>query len=61
MNAYDERSRAKRLMRHYITMLMRAQGLAVDSDITSELDELVDCMIDAAMKETKAEVQKVQR
>lgn len=47
------RGRAKRLMRHYMELIAKEAGIRWDSDNRSEIDELVDCLIDAAKEEMK--------
>lgn len=44
----SSRDRAKALLAHYMQTTMRAAGLKVDDDTRTELDELVDAIIDAA-------------
>jgi hypothetical protein len=51
----DHRAQAKRLMTHYMTLIMRTAGLKVDQDNQAELEYLVDNLIDAAKEELSAE------
>jgi len=50
-----KRNQAKHLLQHYMALLARKAGAQWDSDNLSEIDELVDCLIDAAKEEIKAE------
>lgn len=49
-----KRKRAKLLMQSYIHMLMLRAGMYWDDDNVAEIDELVDCIIDAAIEEMTA-------
>lgn len=49
------REQAKVLMKHYFGLLAEKAGLRVDSDNEAELDDLVDCLIDAAKEELEKE------
>jgi hypothetical protein len=43
--------RAKRLFRHYFSTVWQAAGLRWDSDNVAEVDDIVDCLIAAAVAE----------
>lgn len=45
------RERAKRILRHYLAQIHRTIGLAVNADVMSEWEELVDALVDAARDE----------
>ena len=47
------RDKAKRLMKHYFHVLAKTSSLLVYPAYDVELDELVDCLIDAAKDEIK--------
>lgn len=49
------RERAKRLMQHYMRQLAEKSGIHWGGDNVSEVDELVDTLIDAAKEEIEAE------
>lgn len=55
MTANDKISKAKRLLRHYIQTSFEGSGLQWDNDNVSEVDEIVDLIIDATIQtiETK--------
>ena len=53
----DKRQTAKRLLRHYVQLLADASAVRLDGDCLSELDWLVDCLVDAAKDELRAEDQ----
>jgi hypothetical protein len=50
------RIRAKRLLTHYFSELFNVTGLKWDSDNRAELNDLVDCLIDAACDQMKANI-----
>jgi hypothetical protein len=54
----SKRDRAKRLMKHYFHILAPGSDF-LDWENDIELDELVDCLIDAAKEEMITEVQKM--
>lgn len=47
----NKRERAKQILTWYVRILMDKSGLRYDADNEGELDELVDCLIDAAKEE----------
>lgn len=47
----SKRERAKQILTWYIRLVMDKSGLRYDTDNESELEELVDCIIDAAKEE----------
>jgi hypothetical protein len=49
------RKRAKTLLRHYIGYAFELGGKRLDADSDTELEELVDCIVDAAKEEIKKE------
>jgi len=51
----DKRKDAKRLAKHYFSMLAQAAGERWGSDNAVEVETLVDVIIDAAKDELKAE------
>lgn len=51
MDAQANRYRAKRLLNHYLRQNAQATGTHWDSDNDAEVDEIVDCIIDAAVEE----------
>lgn len=51
----NSKQRAKRLLKHYMQMAVRASGLQWDSDNDAEVDEIVDCLISAAVAEAREE------
>lgn len=50
----NKREQAKRLMQHYMKMFAEKAGVHWDGDNTSEIDELIDALIDAAKEEIEA-------
>ncbi len=50
------RERAKDVLNHYIQMIMTKQGLMTDSDTTSEIDSIVDDIVQAAAEEAKVRI-----
>jgi hypothetical protein len=51
----NSRQRAKRLIKQYFHLLAKESGVYWDSDNDSELDELVDCLIDASIEEMQSQ------
>ncbi len=47
------RDKAKELMRHYLRMIAEQSGIDWQWDNNSEVDEMVDCLIDAAAFEER--------
>ena len=56
----SNKDRAKRLAVSYIRTLFRAAGLKFDGDNQSEIEELIDCIVDAAKDELHDEQDKKQ-
>ena len=48
MNAQANQRRAAHLLAHYLRQVYRAAGMRWDSDNDAEVDDLVECIIDAA-------------
>jgi len=42
--------RAKRLLKHYISLLAENTGVRIDSDCRAEIDEIVDNIVEAAVE-----------
>ena len=53
-----KRNDAKRLLTHYLRLVMEAAGERYDSDNEAEIESIVDCMIDAAKEELREEMAK---
>lgn len=51
----NNREKAKSLLQHYFRHVWESAGLGWDGDNSSEIDELADCLIDAAKDEIKNE------
>lgn len=51
-----QKTQAVTLLRHYLDFGMTAAGNRWDSDNTSEVEELVDCIVNAAAAEMKEEL-----
>jgi hypothetical protein len=51
----DKREEAKKLMRHYMNLIANAAGIRLNADACTELDCLVDNLVDAAKEELNAE------
>lgn len=49
----EERARAKQLMTHYFRRIYNEVGRKWDSDNTAEIEDLVDCLVNAAIFEIK--------
>ena len=47
----DNRGRAKHLLKYYLRMVARSSGVQWDSDNDAEVEEIVDCLIGAAVEE----------
>ena len=52
--------RAKDLLRHYFRLMALAAGVRWDGDNDSELEDIVDCLIAAAVEEMRSEQPAVQ-
>lgn len=50
------RERAKRLLRHYLTMALESSGRRIDGDVHTEIGDIVDYIVDAAVEAVKAEL-----
>lgn len=44
--------RAKRLLRHYFQMIAERAGVRLDSDCLFEIDDIVNCIMNAAWRQT---------
>ena len=53
----SSKAQAKHLLTHYFRLAANG-GWRYDSDSTSEIEEIVDCLVRAAVEEIKAEIQK---
>lgn len=53
------RDKAKRLMRHYLYIVPNLQGAFLDQDCASEIEEIVDAIIEAAVEAARDEKQGV--
>jgi hypothetical protein len=47
----SKREQAKQLMRHYFRLMAELAGARWDRDNVAEIDDLTDCLIDAAKDE----------
>lgn len=52
----DKRQVARRLAQHYFRLIAEKAGVKWDSDNVAEIGDLVDCLIDAAKDEIRAEL-----
>jgi hypothetical protein len=52
----NNRERAKRLLKNYLRYGVKASGLKWDSDNDAEVEDIVDCLIDAVKDELAAEM-----
>lgn len=51
----DNRSEAKRLLKHYFRLIATNAGAPWDSDNDAEVEGIVDCIIDAAREKLEQE------
>lgn len=52
----QNRNRAKQLLVHYFTLTAKESGAHWDSDNNAEIEDAVDCIIDAAVEEVKEQL-----
>ena len=54
----NHREAAKRILKHYLDLLASAAGLRLDWDNMSDIDLLVDHLVEAAKEELQQEAQR---
>lgn len=52
----NKREKAIRLLENYFSQALQRAGLRWDNDNRSEMEELADCLIGAAVQEVRAEL-----
>lgn len=60
MTKQANRTRAKRLLTHYLRMVAMAAGVLWSDDSETEIGDLVDCLIDAAREEAAPDEEREQ-
>lgn len=56
----EARTQAKKLVNHYFILALEKSSCKVTSDMRAEINDIVDLIIDAAVKETIAEIRNSQ-